>query len=319
MKIFKKIAILAFAGVVLVNAVAFFHAYKFTHFTGDVVKKVKKNESDLSFLDKLNALVFGVNIPKPQNLTYPAQPFETVKLNSNKEIECWSIKTDSAKGTVILFHGYGGVKGRMLDKSDEFLRMGYNTLLVDFMGSGGSEGCQSTIGFKESEQVKTCFEYVRQTGEENILLFGTSMGAAAVLKSLHDFDINPAGIIIECPFGTMYETTCARFSNMGVPPFPMADVLLFWGSVQNGFWAFSHNPAEYAKSVKCPALLLYGEKDDKVSRAETDRIFQNLGERKLLKTYPEAGHENYLLRYGEEWKKDVQEFLNTLSANNIES
>jgi hypothetical protein len=88
--------------------------------------------------------------------------------------------------------------------------------------------------------------------------------------------MNLAGIILECPFGTLYKTTCARFDNMGVPAFPMAGILLFWGSVQNGFWAFSHQPEEYAKAVKCPALLLYGEKDEKVSRKEIDIIFENL-------------------------------------------
>lgn len=291
------------------NAVAFFHAYKFTHFIEGGKKREKKNESELTLTEKLNAMVFGVNIPKPVNEKQPTQPFETVRLKSNKEIECWSIKADSAKGTVIIFHGYGGAKGSMLDKSDAFHEMGYNTLLVDFMGSGGSEGVQSTIGYKESEQVKTCFEYVQKSGEKNIYLFGTSMGAAAVLKSLRDYDIQPTGIIVECPFGTMYETTAARFNNMGVPPFPMADILLFWGSVQNGFWTFSHNPAEYAKSVKCPTLLLYGEKDDKVSRKETDEIFANLNGKKTLKTYPDVAHENYLIRYRDQWVADISEFL----------
>jgi alpha-beta hydrolase superfamily lysophospholipase len=315
LKFLKRLTLLFLAGFLLVNMVAFFHAYKFTHFTNSAVKRVKKNEASLTFSEKLNALVFGVNIPKPKNEQQPTQPFETIRLKSNKEIECWHIKADSAKGTVILFHGYGGAKGSMLDKSDAFLAMGYNTLVVDFMGSGGSEGVQSTIGYKESEQVKTCFEYVQQSGEKNIYLFGTSMGAAAVLKSLYDYEIHPTGIIVECPFGTMYETTCARFNNMGVPPFPMANILLFWGSVQNGFWTFSHNPADYAKSVKCPTLLLYGEKDAKVSRKETDEIFANITGIKTLKIYPEAGHENYLIRYRDQWVTDITGFFNSLSAS----
>jgi len=308
-KTFKKIALGFLIGFLLINVVAFFHAYKFTHFADSGVKRTKKSEADLNFTEKLNALAFGVNIPKPRNEKQPSQPFETILLKSNKEIECWSMKTDSAKGTVIIFHGYGGAKGSMIDKSDAFLNMGYNTLLVDFMGSGGSEGNQSTIGFKEAEEVKTCFEFLQHTGEKNIYLFGTSMGAVAVLKALHDYDIKPSGIIIECPFGTMYETTAARFSNMGVPAFPMAGILLFWGSVQNGFWAFSHNPCDYAKSVKCPTLVLYGEKDDKVSRKEIDLIFENLSGEKTLRTYADARHENYLVHYHDAWVEDITGFL----------
>jgi pimeloyl-ACP methyl ester carboxylesterase len=208
--------------------------------------------------------------------------------------------------------GYGGDKSQMLTDADELLKMGYNTLLVDFMGSGGSEGNETTIGVKEAEEVKSCYDYLAQRGEKKILLFGTSMGAAAILKAINDYHLNPAAVILECPFGTMYQTTCARFRLMHVPAFPMAGMLMFWGGTQNGFWAFSHNPVEFAKSVKCPALLLWGEQDDKVSRAETDEIFANLQGRKVLGTYPHSGHENYLKKDKEKWVKDVGGFLDSL-------
>ena len=89
----------------------------------------------------------------------------------------------------------------------------------------------------------------------------------------------------------------------------MASFLVFWGGIQNGFWGFSHNPTEYAKEVKCPALLLYGEKDKRVSHEEIDLIYKNLAGEKKLKIYPLAGHENFITNYGHEWKTDVHEFL----------
>lgn len=84
---------------------------------------------------------------------------------------------------------------------------------------------------------------------------------------------------------------------------------MFWGGVQNSFWAFGHNPTEYAKSIYCPALLLYGERDPKVSRAEIDAIYTNLKGKKQLRTYPQAGHENYLTHYKAEWESDVKAFI----------
>lgn len=182
-------------------------------------------------------------------------------------------------------------------------------MLVDFMGAGGSEGNQTTIGYKEAEQVKSCFDYILAKQEKKIYLFGTSLGAAAILKSIHDYDIKPAGIIIECPFSSLYQTTAARFKSLNVPDFPMAGLLVFWGGLQNGFWGFSFKPVEYAKSVDCPALFFYGEKDEKVSRHETDAIFSNLKGSKKLITFPEAGHENYLVKYGKEWTREVENFL----------
>jgi len=290
------------------NVVAFFHAYKFTHFTSAKVTKTKASKN-LSTGAKIKILFFGIDNTRPENNAIPSQKFETIQLHSNKTIECWSIKEDNSKATIILFHGYGGSKSSLIGKSDEFLKMGYSTLLVDFMGSGGSEGNQTTIGFKEAAEVKTCYDYLSKQGENKIYLFGTSMGAAAILKAINDYNIQPTAIIIECPFGTMYQTTCARFRTLGVPVFPMAALLDFWGGIQNGFWAFSNQPVEYAKSVECPALLLYGEQDEKVSRHEIDEIYTNLQGKKQLKTYPLAGHEDYLVKYKQQWVNDVNEFL----------
>jgi len=293
---------------ILANIMAFFHAYRFTHFSGN---EVRLKPDQLSFGGKMKALFLGASNPRPENKDLPAREFTAIKLQSNKTIECWKIKTDSAKGTVIVFHGYGGMKSSMLDKADAFLSIGYNVMLVDFMGSGGSEGNQTTIGYNEAEEVKTCFDHLQQEGEKNIYLFGTSMGAVAILKSIADYQIAPKGIIIECPFGNLYKTTCARFKMLGVPRFPMAGLLVFWGGIQNGFWGFSHKPSRDALSVKCPTLLLYGEQDKRVSREEIDLIYKNLAGEKYLKTYPLAGHENYLKKYGEKWKSDIKSFLST--------
>jgi uncharacterized protein len=310
-RIFKRLLWILASVFVLLNAIAFFHAYKFTHFTSAPVTKTK-DAKHLSTAGKIRTLFFGIDNPRPVNTSAPSQKFETMQLQSNKKIECWSIKAAGSKGTVILFHGYSGEKSGLINKSDEFIKLGYSTLLVDFMGSGGSEGNQTTIGFKEAEEVKTCYDYLTGQGEQKIYLFGTSMGAVAILKAIHDYKIQPAAIIIECPFGTMYETTCARFKSMGVPSFPMAALLDFWGGVQNGFWAFSHRPVEYAKSVKCPTLLLYGERDEKVSHRETDEIFSNLHCKKQLKTYPLAGHEDYLLKYKQQWITDIGVFMDKI-------
>lgn len=293
---------------IVLNIIAIFHSYKFTHFSGEYIEKTK-DPAKLTGVQKIKTLVFGISNPRPLNVCIPGVPFETIRLKSNKEIECWMIRTASAKGTVIIFHGYSGQKSSMLDKAYIFQKLGYNTLLVDFMGSGGSEGDLTTIGFLEAEQVKTCFEYLVKNGEKNIYLFGTSMGAAAIMKALNDYPLHPEGIIIECPFGSMYQTVCARFKTLNAPTFPMAGLLVFWGGVQNGFWAFGHNPAEYATGIRCPALLIYGARDDKVSKQETRDIFSNLAGPKQLKIYPDAGHENYLLKYKNEWTIDIDAFI----------
>jgi alpha-beta hydrolase superfamily lysophospholipase len=298
---------------VLINVVACFHASKFTSF--DRAAPIKtKDARELSFLQKLKTLLLGVNNPRPENTQKPTCIFQTVKLKSNKEIECWHIQCENSRGTVILFHGFSGEKSGMLDKAEIFRKLGYNTLLVDFMGSGGSEGDETTIGFYEAMEVRTAFDYIASLGETNIFLFGTSMGAVAIMKALNDapFTFTPKGIIIECPFGTMLQTVETRFKNMNLPAFPMAHLLVFWGGVQNKFNAFAHNPVDYARAISCPTLLLYGQQDEKVSMEEINSIYTNLQGPKDLKVYPQAAHENYVTKYETEWTSDVNGFIESI-------
>ncbi|MEI6948215.1 alpha/beta fold hydrolase [Paraflavisolibacter sp. H34] len=300
--------------VVLLNGIAFMHAWRLTHFvrTGEQAGNLRLSKAEM-----LKMLFLGVDLQRPQTAARPSVPYQVVQLRGDKTLEAWMIRADTAagKGTIVLFHGYGGEKSGLLPKAMEFRKMGYHTLLVDFRGSGGSEGVQTTIGVQEAGEVKVCYDYLQAQGEKNIHLFGTSMGAVAILKAIHDYGFQPASIFIECPFGSMYQTVSARFRLAGAPSFPLAGLLLFWGGLQNGFWAFSHNPETYAKSVHCPTLLLYGECDPKVSRREIDTIFARLQGPKQLVTYPRAGHESYLLRYRQKWVNDVSGFLEGMVAS----
>lgn len=308
-KLLKKLSIVFLVIFVLLNVVAYTHAYNFTHFQLDSDTVKTKSPEHLSFSEKLKILFIGITNPKPLNTYFPSQPFQTVVVNSNEKIETWYISQKNAKGTVIVFHGYLSNKSLMLDRSNAFYEMGYNVLLVDFMGTGGSEGNTTTIGFKEAIQVKDCYNYVQNLGEKNIILFGTSMGTAAILKSIHDDAIKPKAIVLECPFGSMSKTVGARFKNMNIPQFPMKQLLVFWGGIQHGFWAFEHNPQKYAESVNCSVLLFYGEMDKTVSKEESKEIFNAFKGKKELVLFPNASHENYFKKYKTEWLDATSKFL----------
>jgi uncharacterized protein len=311
-KLKKRLWQVSAAIFIFLNLIAFLHAYNFTHFVEADLPRIRDNQQ-LTLGQKLKMLLFGVNNPRPKLRATPSRPFETVTLTGEVKLEGWHLKTNGlAQGTVILFHGYSGVKSTYLKNAEAFLDWGYNVLLIDFRGSGGSEGMQTTIGFKEADDVKTAYDFVKNKGENKILLAGNSMGAAAILRSLAVHDLKPTAILLQCPFGSMQEAVNSRFHKMGVPTFPMAHLLTFWGGVQNGFWAFNHNPADYAAAVKCPTLLQWGAKDDRVSRSETDAIYKNLRGEKVLKIFDDAIHENYAFRFDTEWEESVVAFLKSV-------
>jgi alpha-beta hydrolase superfamily lysophospholipase len=296
---------------IVMNGVAFQHAYKFTHFSETAAARTQ-DPKELSVLSKAKILFTGIDNPRPEAKSLPDIPFKTIRIISTHELECWQMEVPRARGTVIMFHGYAGEKSSLLTRAKEFRKLGYNTVLVDFMGSGGSTGDGTSIGYMEAIQVKDCFEYISEQSK-HVILFGTSMGAAAILKAMDDYTLPVESIILECPFGSLYKTVCARFELMHVPAVPMAALLCFWGGVQNGYWAFSHNPSAYAKSVSCPVLLLFGEDDDRVTHEETDLIFANLHGKKQLKVYTGIGHNVFTKSNEKQWVKDVTSFLVTVN------
>jgi alpha-beta hydrolase superfamily lysophospholipase len=307
LRLLKRSLIAVFVLFAMMNILAALHAWNFTHF--DSQYAAKTDDTSLSAMDLTATLICGVNNPKPVNDFFPKQKYEAVLLGNHSETECWYISAKNPVGSVVICHGYGGSKASMMHIAAEFLAMGYNCLLPDFYGSGGSAGNFCTIGFKESQQVADCYQYLWNRGESNIILYGTSMGAAAIMKAVKDSTASPTSVILECPFGSLYQTVQNRFEILGVPEFPMAGLLTFWGGVENGFDAFSHNPEEYAKRIHCPVLLMYGEEDRKVKRSETDAIYNNLRGTKQLVVFPATGHENYLVKNKEEWLNHVSAFL----------
>lgn len=297
---------------VFFNVLAYNHAHKFTNFKKQEAKDTLYHTKG-GIAETLGYAFFGIDHPRAENDKIPSIHYQQIKLKTDGLIDCWILNPPvdtNTKGTIICYHGYAGEKTDVLDRAEEFVKMGYRTMLVDFRGSGASEGNNTTVGYKEAEEVRVSYQYMADClGEKNIYLYGNSMGAVAIMKAIQNEPIVARGLILECPFGTMYETTVARFRMMKMPPVPFAAMLVFYGGAQNGFWAFNHNPTDYAKAIKVPTLLMYGEIDNRVSRAETDAIFQNLAGPKTLKTFPNVGHENFLEKAPEAWKKSVGEFL----------
>lgn len=294
----------------MANVVAYNHAYQFSHFNTDAKAKTSKPE-ELPISAKLKVLFMGISNPKPINEALDIRPSETLAIPTHHghTLDAWLLRVPSALGTVLLFHGYTAKKSDLIEEALAFNRLGYNAVMVDFYGSGDSDGNGTTVGYLESEDVANVFRYFKHQGESNIILFGASMGAVAVAKAVADHGIEPSALILECPYGKLLTTVKNRFDIMGVPSFGFAELLVFWGGVQNGYWGFSMNTIDFAKRIDTPTLIMAGKDDKRANFEEVEAIFNNLKGRKMLRLFEGAGHEPYLDRFPTEWNEEVERFL----------
>jgi uncharacterized protein len=305
-------------GFLLLNVWTFRHAWAMTHYSYGGKSTIRPEE--MSLLGRAAVVLTGVNLPRPVNNRTPADvdlAFETCRIHvpDGTELEAWHVPHLDGRATVLLFHGYGASKSKLLDEARAFHEMGCEVLLVDFRGSGGSSGDTTTLGVYESADVAATFDFARTLAEDRpLILFGRSMGSAAILRAIARDGVAPAGIIMECPFDRLLTTVKNRFRSIGLPSFPCAELLVFWGGVQHGMNGFAHNPMEDARGVKCPVLLMHGDQDKRVSLPEVQAVFANLPGWKQLEIFPDVGHESCHRTRPDLWSQFVAEFLDRHAA-----
>ena len=288
-KLIFKIIIITF---IVLNLISYSGAYYLTSFNSSNRQVVDKNRSDIG-------------------LEYKT---ERISINQNEWLDTWLISAENkSNGTVLLFPGNNGSKAKqLLAPAKIFHNLNYDTLLVDFRGLGASSGNSTTIGIRESKDVALTINYAQKSKLKHpYILYGVSMGSAAILKAIADKDknINPEAIILEAPFARLVNAVSSRLRAINIPTFPMTQLIVFWGGVQHGFNGFTHNPVIYAKSVECPTLILQGKLDKWTTLEEINEIYQNLQGSKQLVIFPGAGHDLLVTVNKQVWKQSIEKFL----------
>ncbi|HEV7424539.1 MAG TPA: alpha/beta fold hydrolase, partial [Candidatus Paceibacterota bacterium] len=281
----------------------------FTHFyEHGTVKSVAEQTN--GFWGKARVALLGLKLEKLIG-SVPDSAYTDVKLKSKDglTLDAWLIRMPNAKGTIAIFHGHGSEKSANLSQSNEFNEIGYSTLLVDFRAHGQSDGNTCTIGYREAEDVKLVYDYLKNMGENQIILYGISLGAATITKAIADYNLMPEKIILEMPFGSLPATVEGKMRMAGLSSEPFGGLLTFWGGTINGFWAFNMKPIEFVKKIKCPVLLQWGRKDKGVSETEINELFKNISSSKELVVYENSGHQNLCENEPDKWEEAVGTFL----------
>ena len=312
----KWIAIAVPAACAGVALLTYKQAYSMMHFTTNGERTPIPEE--LSLLEKLRVAMRGINIPKPSTPGVPSDlspethPVE-IRASDGATLSAWYSPVDGANSLVILFHGYGDDKVALLREAKAFRDLGCAVMPVDCRGYGKSSESYTTIGYREAMDVAAALEYARENfSYGRVILYGQSMGSAAILRAIAKYNIAADGIIIEGVFDRLLNAVRNRFPSMGFPSFPCAELLVFWGGRFFGFNGFAHNPVEYASNVSCPALVMHGEHDPRALASEAMSVFSNLRGPKQYREFPGVGHESYLVCNPEEWKATVRQFFASL-------
>jgi alpha-beta hydrolase superfamily lysophospholipase len=310
----RRIGVLLALGFVLLNLIAYLQARAMTRFatSGEPLQALVGRP----WYERWWVAATGVQVPRPENHSTPAAlglPYETrlLPLPGGEQLEDWWIPRERSRGIVLMLPGYAQPKESLLAPAATVRGWGYSSFLLDFRGAGGSSGADTTLGLREAQDVLAAARYIEaQWPGQPLIVYGLSMGGTAALRAVALEGLRPAALIVEGPFDRLLTTVRHRFTALGLPAFPSAELLLFWGGQQMGYDGFAHNPVEYAPRVECPVLILYGQRDPWLRPEEIDAVARAMGGPVEVVAVPGAGHEMpFAMGASELWAVHVRPFL----------
>ncbi|NLB66817.1 MAG: alpha/beta fold hydrolase [Lentisphaerae bacterium] len=315
---FILVLLLLAGALVLVNLLARRHARAMLHFSAGGARTVTPEE--LTPAARLGVLLRGVNLPRPEDPRPPATltpDAREIRIPSTPPAQlcAWYAPQPAPAPLVLLFHGYSTDKTRLLPEARALHALGASVLLVDFRGSGGSPEAYTTLGYLEADDVAAAIAHARDhLPHTALILYGQSMGSAAILRAVHVHDVRPDAVILESVFDTMLAAIRSRFRAMGLPSTPGAELLVFWGGRAFHFNGLAHNPRRYARSLTCPALFLHGADDPRAPPAQARNVYAAARGPKRFVAFDDVGHGSYLARHPGAWHEVVRRFLDPFLA-----
>ena len=238
-----------------------------------------------------------VFFPPKDYLLYPQQlglnyREANIKTADGETLWAWHFPSDSARYTVLFFHGNAENISFRLDFADRLLALGLSVLLVDYRGYGKSTGKPSEKGIYEDAlagyQFLTDSLSIRP---ENIILWGSSIGAAAALDLATKVEVS--GLILEGCF-----TSAREMSKEIFPYFPF-----HW------FASFKFDNLGKIPKVKAPVLIIHARQDEIVPWQMGRALYDKANPPKYFYTVEGAGHNDTYDREGEQYFQKVREFI----------
>jgi uncharacterized protein len=217
---------------------------------------------------------------RPQKGTQPPPDDLNIKetwitTGDGQKLHAWWMPQDSARYTVLFFHGNAGNISRGEKRMRLFKLLGCNALAIDYRGYGISSGNIN----KETdiyEDARASWEYLTGTlgiPEEKIIIWGWSMGGA-VAVNLVQFKKCHA-LVMESTFYSLYDEAGKLYSVLP----------LKW------MMKFQFTSGEKLANIKVPVLFIHSKTDETVPYRHGVRLFDKFkGMKKFIEISGDHNH-----------------------------
>ena len=248
------------------------------------------------------------SIPSPEK--YFSQPVESQSFKSFDQvnISSWFIPNDSSKKAIILLSGIGGNRLGGVSRAKFYLENGFNVLTPDLRATGESGGDLISFGWNERYDLLTCVDFLKEKGMEKIAVHGMSLGAATIVYSFQE-NPNYYFVVLESCYDNITNALRNRVDKYPIPSFAFYPMTKF---TEMRMEASSEDlsPEKYIGLNESPICILAGDSEKRVKKEETEKLFSKCNSiTKQLHFFKNAHHEDFMIRYEEEWKVEMKKWL----------
>jgi len=196
---------------------------------------------------------------------------------------------------VICLHGFSSCPRDMGAAVKHFYQWGWNALLPHLRGHGDSECGAVGMGWPDRLDVCAWAEYlVREYDSPRIVLYGGSMGGAAVMMTLGEpLPENVACAVEDCGYSSLwdeYAHQAREFLRLGPAVKPALCALDAVARLRAGFSLREASSVAQLKKSRTPTLFIHGEADNIVPFRMLREVYDACPCEKELLAVPGAGH-----------------------------
>jgi alpha-beta hydrolase superfamily lysophospholipase len=211
------------------------------------------------------------------------------------DLSAWYVPAaEPGAPTVLLTHGLLGSKGGMLRFVPWLHDAGYNVMLLDFRGHGGSDLRPTTIGPDEVLDVQAALDWLEAEGVgDRVAGLGMSLGASALVNTAIQ-DERLDALILDSLFADWGDTDFAQGYRLPpewlVPGVP--------------------SPEELMPRIDVPVFIIHGTADNLTHEDHAHRLYRAANEPKEI-WINDSGHAWSAWTYPDVYQQKVLDFLDS--------
>jgi len=208
----------------------------------------------------------------------------TVRTRDGVPLGAWFVPPAQPvpRGTIIVFNGNAGNRSYRAPLAQRLSESGYAVCLFDYRGYGGNPGSPTEQGlFEDARAVRSAMAVRPGVDASRIVYLGESLGTGVAVALASESP--PAALVLRSPFTSMVDVAAHHYWFL-----PVRQLL------KDHFDSLSR-----IRHVRCPVLVLAGDRDTIVPFELSRRLFEAALEPKRLITLAGVDHNDAELLEGD--------------------